>query len=78
MLLRAINKIKEDIKVIYEKDPAANNVAEVIIAKHRNGSTGTVYLDFDPNFTYFNTRPLDKSYLLKKDEQVSAKKKEGR
>jgi len=30
MLLRAIKKIKEDIKVIYEKDPAANNLAEVI------------------------------------------------
>ena len=30
MLKRAINKIKEDIKVIYEKDPAANNIAEVI------------------------------------------------
>ncbi len=30
MLFRAINKIKEDIKVIYEKDPAANNLAEVI------------------------------------------------
>lgn len=30
MLVRAINKIKEDIKVIYEKDPAANNLAEII------------------------------------------------
>jgi len=30
MLRRAINKIKEDIKVIYEKDPAANNLAEII------------------------------------------------
>ena len=30
MLLRALKKIKEDIKVIYEKDPAANNMAEVI------------------------------------------------
>jgi serine O-acetyltransferase len=30
LLKRAINKIKEDIKVIYEKDPAANNIAEVI------------------------------------------------
>ena len=30
MLIRAINKIKEDIKTIYEKDPAANNIAEVI------------------------------------------------
>ena len=30
MLKRALNKIKEDIKVIYENDPAANNLAEVI------------------------------------------------
>ena len=30
MLFRAIKKIKEDIKVIYEKDPAANNLAEVL------------------------------------------------
>ena len=30
MINRALNKIKEDIKVIYENDPAANNLAEVI------------------------------------------------
>lgn len=30
MLIRAIKKIKEDIGVIYEKDPAANNLAEVL------------------------------------------------
>ena len=30
MLLRALRKIKEDIKVIYEKDPAANNILEVL------------------------------------------------
>ena len=30
MLRRALNKIKEDIKVIYDNDPAANNLAEVI------------------------------------------------
>ena len=30
MLLRAINKIKEDVKVIYENDPAAKNLAEVL------------------------------------------------
>ena len=30
MLKRAINKIKEDIKVIYEKDPAATNLAEIL------------------------------------------------
>lgn len=30
MLLRAINKIKEDIKVIYDNDPAAKNIFEVL------------------------------------------------
>ena len=30
MIRRAIRKIKEDIKVIYEKDPAATNLAEVL------------------------------------------------
>ncbi|MBR6127138.1 serine O-acetyltransferase, partial [bacterium] len=30
MLKRVFNKIKEDIKVIYENDPAANNLAEVL------------------------------------------------
>ena len=30
MLKRAINKIKEDIRVIYENDPAAKNIAEVL------------------------------------------------
>jgi len=30
MILRAFERIKEDISVIYEKDPAANNIFEVI------------------------------------------------
>jgi len=30
-LKRGITKVKEDIKVIYDKDPAANNLAEVIL-----------------------------------------------
>lgn len=30
MLLRAIKKIKEDIKVIYDNDPAAKNILEVL------------------------------------------------
>lgn len=30
MLKRAIRKIKEDIKVIYDNDPAAKNIAEVL------------------------------------------------
>ena len=30
MLFRAIKKIKEDIQVIYDNDPAAKNIFEVI------------------------------------------------
>ncbi len=30
MFIRAIKKIKEDIQVIYDKDPAANSLAEII------------------------------------------------
>jgi len=30
MIIRAFERIKEDISVIYEKDPAANNIFEVI------------------------------------------------
>ncbi|MCD8377699.1 MAG: serine O-acetyltransferase [Candidatus Gastranaerophilales bacterium] len=30
MFLRALKKIKEDIRVIYENDPAANNILEII------------------------------------------------
>ena len=30
MIIRAINKIKEDIKVIYNNDPAAKNILEVL------------------------------------------------
>lgn len=31
ILKRGITKVKEDIKVIYDKDPAANNILEVIL-----------------------------------------------
>ena len=31
LLKRAIAQIKEDIKTIYEKDPAANNIVEVFL-----------------------------------------------
>ena len=31
VLKRGIEKLKEDIKVIYENDPAANNLLEVIL-----------------------------------------------
>ena len=31
VIKRGITKVKEDIKVIYDKDPAANNLLEVIL-----------------------------------------------
>jgi replicative DNA helicase len=34
-------------------DPAEENTAELIIAKHRNGPLGTVALKFDPDLACF-------------------------
>lgn len=31
ILARGIRKVKEDIQVIYDKDPAADNILEVIL-----------------------------------------------
>lgn len=55
------NSIEQDADVVmmlyrdsyYNPDSPDRNVAEVIIAKHRNGPTGTVKLLFDPNLTKF-------------------------
>jgi replicative DNA helicase len=38
---------------IYEDDPAIENLAEVIVAKHRNGPTGSVQLIFRKNLAKF-------------------------
>jgi replicative DNA helicase len=43
---------------VYNKDTKTPNVAEVIIAKHRNGPTGTIELAFLKQFTKFT----DKEY----------------
>lgn len=37
----------------YEKDTAKQNIAEIIVAKHRNGAVGSVDLVYRPQFTKF-------------------------
>ena len=55
------NSIEQDADLVvmlyrdeyYNTDSPDRGIAEVIIAKHRNGPTGTVKLLFDPQFTKF-------------------------
>ncbi|MDO8516406.1 MAG: replicative DNA helicase [bacterium] len=68
--LRESGSIEQDADVvmfIYRKDrdkqdvpPEEQNIAQVIIAKHRNGPLATVDFRFDPEFTTF--KPLDKTH----------------
>ncbi|MDV2994347.1 MAG: Replicative DNA helicase [Chroococcidiopsis sp. SAG 2025] len=59
--LRESGSIEQDADIVimlyrdsyYNPDSPDRNIAEVIIAKHRNGPTGTVKLLFDPNLTKF-------------------------
>ena len=69
--LRESGSIEQDADVVmflyrddyYNKESQFKNVAEVIIGKHRNGSTGTVQLAFDPakmsfrNLSFAGTKP---------------------
>ena len=43
----------------YNEDSEKKNIVEVIIAKHRNGSTGTVELAWIPQYTKFGNRMFD-------------------
>ena len=55
------NSIEQDADIVmmlyrdeyYSPDTPDRGIAEVIIAKHRNGPTGTIKLLFDPQFTKF-------------------------
>jgi replicative DNA helicase len=41
----------------YEDDTPNRGLVEVIVAKNRNGPTGTVKLLFEPEFTRFRSLP---------------------
>lgn len=65
--LRESGAIEQDADIImflyrdavYNPNSILKDTAEVIIAKHRNGETGSIPLSFDANFTRFGKRPVD-------------------
>ena len=60
--LRESGSIEQDADVVmfiyreelYQKDSERANIADIIVAKHRNGPTSTVSLRFDPSLTRFD------------------------
>ncbi|MBM3143465.1 MAG: replicative DNA helicase [Chloroflexi bacterium] len=68
--LRESGSLEQDSDIVmfiyrpemYEDDPAKQNLAEIIVAKHRNGPTGSVQLVFRKNLAKFEnaaTRVVD-------------------
>ncbi|BAY90976.1 MULTISPECIES: replicative DNA helicase [unclassified Tolypothrix] len=64
------NSIEQDADLVimlyrddyYNNDSPDRGIAEVIVAKHRNGPTGTVKLLFDPQFTKFKNLARPNNY----------------
>jgi len=68
--LRESGSLEQDADIVmfiyrpdqYEKDTVKQNVAEIMIAKHRNGPTGSIELIFRSNLAKFEnaaTRTID-------------------
>ena len=62
--LRESGAIEQDADIvimIYREgahNPEADNTAEIIVAKHRNGPTDTVYLVWIDEYTKFNNKSM--------------------
>jgi replicative DNA helicase len=62
--LRESGSLEQDSDVVMfihrdDADPAKKNLADLIIAKHRNGPTGVVPLHFEPSLTQFRNAARD-------------------
>jgi replicative DNA helicase len=62
--LRESGAIEQDSDVVMfihrdDADPEKKRQTELIIAKHRNGPTGTIRLDFEPSLTQFRNAARD-------------------
>ncbi len=77
--LRESGSIEQDADIVmfiyrpdqYEDDSAMANVAEIIVAKHRNGPVGSVQLIFRPQLAKYEnaaTRQIDTTQMSRKKE----------
>jgi replicative DNA helicase len=62
--LRESGAIEQDADVVMfihrdDTDPAKKNLADLIVAKHRNGPTDTIPLTFLPDLTQFRNAARD-------------------